>query len=453
MTTTASRLALLITLAALAGAAIACNLPGQNQPTPTADAGGVEVTATPSEAGGTPVVLTAEPTAGEPTSTPPTGAVGADGLADCVPASADIPTTEPAYADLTDRAVDWLNAGIAPDAIEETLRGLGWIDVVDPPIGGLYPLDADGDGVRDIAMLTFNPEAVDSVFGPAGDAVLYACVEGWYQVAGRFVSAEAEEQLFELKIADITGDEADDLLFVTQFCGAHTCYYTLYPDHYTERALRPLPWDEGFETAVSWPYSENMLEDTDGDGDAEIVVDTGMIGSVGAGPQRTFRIIYDWEAEALIEASREVTSTEHMIHVVNDADDRFDTGDYGGALALYQRALDDPELDRNPEFPYTGWADDLAGYVEMKKMLAYLAINAGPEALDQYNLIQLRYDNTVYSGYAYLFWNAYQQANSIPQGCEAILDQARADADAAGVPLNQYGYANRYYEVEDMCPF
>ena len=127
---------------------------------------------------------------------------------------------------------------------------------------------------------------------------------------------------------DLDGDGRNDLLYTVRTCGAHTCFH----------ALKGVRWDASghweplFVEPIDVPGAEfRVVDSTEGQA-REIVVQVGMIDSVGAGPQRTFEHTYRWDG--VYRAGRGARNLQHPIHLINDADVLLDQGICGGAGAL-----------------------------------------------------------------------------------------------------------------------
>lgn len=452
--------------ALLALAALACNLAGASVP---------EATVVPTEAAPTdaPVTETAAPAETVVAEITPTGASAeplpsgtpdeapAGGLAACVPAGdADLPAAAPPFADLPTELTAYLSAGGSIDGLTAALEDWGAIATDDG--GETYGLargdvDLTGDAVADVVVI-----AVDSgadmllPFAPPGDLLVYTCADGAYQLGYQASAVSLDDQAVPelLSLGDVTGDGVGDLLYTRSNCGAHTCFETVYGAR----------WDDAsgafvsIVDTISEPSAEVAMHDEDGDGLDEIVVDVGMIGSVGAGVQRTFRDVYAYDGSVFERALREVTSQQHPIHAINDADDLFDAGDYAAALALYERAITDPELDRSIDL-YTGWQGDIEGWARYRTVLAAVQMGSDESAAAANDALQAAYPDPAAPGgtfaeYADTFWAAYTATGSASQGCDAVNALLPDDLTFSGeFPLNQYGYANRAYRPADVCPF
>ena len=192
------------------------------------------------------------------------------------------------------------------------------------------------------------------------------------------------------------------------------------------------------------------MADLDGNGIIEVVVDTGYIGSVGAGVQRTFRDVYAWDGEAYVRASREVTSSQHPIHLINDADALLVEGRYE------EVTYTDDSLDRSFS-PYMGWQTDLESYARYKTMLADVMLGDREAAQDVYDQLQADFPDELaagglYAAYARRFWDNYTVTLDVGAACGAVVAPI-TENDMSNNPVNQFGYANTFYQPEDMCPF
>jgi hypothetical protein len=236
-------------------------------------------------------------------------------------------------------------------------------------------------------------------------------------------------------------------------CGAHTCFSN----------AQGVRWDASSGSFVllllepiNQPYSEFTIADQTGDGLPDIVVDGGGIGSAGAGPQRTYQYIYAWNGLQFALVEQILTSNQHPIHLINDADDLLIAGDYAGAKALYEQSYTDPNLERELWDAYEGWERDLEAYARYKMIIATVQLGdqAGAQAIHDQLLAD--YPDTtqpggVYVEYAQVFWEEYV-TSGVGFACQAVIDQLPEDFSFQ-TTLNMYGYANTYYEAQDMCPF
>ena len=427
-----------VAILALVMSILVCNLPGTTEiltgePSPTASS---EPTASPIPDPTT----SSEPTA---TATPQeTTCVSAGGI----PVPDPLPNTEA----LPDALASYLTAGGSVTALRQAMRDSGHIGEDYGLVNDT--LDVNADGINDI-VITFRRVEVEP-FGarPPGGLVLYLCDDGVYTpVVEHNIEGEDIDLIFVpevLATRDINGVPGAELLFYDGNCGAHTCYNTLH-GYTTDGAggVKPL-----FDEPFNGPYPSFSLEERDSDEATEIVVDGGAIGSVGAGPQRTFRYIYDWNGTVYTQAEVEQTSPSHPVHVVIDADDLLLKGDLDAALAEYERSYTDESLDLfggEDVWPL----DALEAYARYRRVLIHLLQGDLSAAQAENSTLQAEFSGTDGADLAQTLLEAYEvNGEQIEPACEAVVASIPADWQA-NTPLNQFGYANTYYEPSDMCPF
>ncbi|MEJ2149266.1 MAG: VCBS repeat-containing protein [Chloroflexota bacterium] len=451
----ASKLAI---LAILVSGLLACRLTAQSQ---------ALLPATPEPPGTTPPLLTDTPLPTDTSAVAPTLAVTAAQAnaqsgpqsvpetidpALCVPpAEVDLPDESPPFETYGELFREYLSAGGSPIDLAARLQAWGAID----DEAGFVLGDADftGDGVYDVLVDVRNLDQEVFTPSPPGDMFIYVCDDGAYGDAFQVLNDPVLSIPDVLSAEDINGDGQRDVLYQTINCGAHTCFTN----------LGALTWSEDASTFVSLlarpvsePSAEVSLADLDGNGIIEVVVDTGYIGSVGAGVQRTFRDVYAWDGEAYVRASREVTSSQHPIHLINDADALLVEGRYEEAITLYLRSYTDDSLDRTFS-PYMGWQTDLESYARYKTMLADVMLGDREAAQDVYDQLQADFPDELaagglYAAYARRFWDNYTVTLDVGAACGAVVAPI-TENDMSNNPVNQFGYANTFYQPEDMCPF
>lgn len=422
---------LLFAAAALAATVLACNLPS---------AGGEPGTSTP-------VPATDEP--GEtPADTPAPVAV-------CPPESdASLPAARPPFDQFAVAINDYLSAGGSPAGLEAGLQG--WQAIGES--GGEVRADTDlsGDGVPEVLVVAVDPERVFALDAP-GVVLIYGCAEGAYRLlhqAGGGPDDIETPQIVALQ--DLNNSGPVDVVYTETYCGAHTCGVSVYAvtyqpagDSFASLLARPI---EGV------PYGEVTLADLTGDGLTEIVVDVGMIGSVGAGPQRATRDTYAWDGAAYTLAESVVTTPEsewYPIHYLQDGDAAAERGDYPAALAAYDAVV----LAEDPPTWALGDVETapLKLYARYRMMVTYLLAGQPDNAAAAATVFVEAGGggDGPATGIALIgltFWNAYEATGSVPQACQAVNAFATAQPDTYSI-LNEFGYGNRQYAPGDLCPF
>lgn len=385
----------------------------------------------------------------------PTAAPSATSEATTVPTITPEPTVEvatlpeerPERAALPAVVGDYLAAGGDLEMLEERLRDWG---AFGEEMGGFWgDLDLNGDDYGDLAIVARDAgEEGALALIPTGILLAYLGGESGYSEtllvdAGGFPEIQA--------ITDLTGDGQDDLLFAATDCGAHTCFGDLQGYRWAGADAVPL-----FTEPVDYPYPGYTVEDMDGDGLREVIVETGAIGSVGAGPQRTYRLVYAWDGSHLALAEQTLTSPEHPIHLINDADALLEGGEYAEAVTLYERSYTDPDLDDISSWAEEGWEVTLQAYARYRQVLAWSLAGDRDAAGDAYDLLlaELGDDPRAerFVDLAEVFWEAHDGGADLQSACAAVRERAGEMDWGVDVALNAFGYANRTYGPEDMCP-
>ena len=378
-----------------------------------------------------------------------------DTLQNCTQgAGMTLPQAAPPIDAYPDLLTLYLNAGGSITSLEQQM--MTWGAIVDDPnlfgngSAGLVrdDVDFDGDGLRDVLVVALNrqPE-MPSVAEYPGRLFMFICRGAAYGLAYQVSNDDYSSFPVVRLLDDLNADGRTDLLYEFITCGAHTCY-----DDY-----HGLRWDAEAATFVDLlaeqraePYAS--VEAQDRDGVQEIVVHGGAIGSVGAGAQRTYDYIYAWDGEQYALSDKVLTSDEFVIHIVNDADAALDSGGYDEALTLYQRALTDPNL--------LNFGDtrslDLDRYAQYKIIVTLAAMGDYDAAQNNYRDLLANFSETQPGGEfvmdARRFWTVFSTNRDIVAACMAVVDSLAVNY-AENSPLNQFGYANRYYQPHDICPF
>jgi hypothetical protein len=245
------------------------------------------------------------------------------------------------------------------------------------------------------------------------------------------------------------------------------------------------------EKAFLQPYSNGAgstntrpsIEDHDGDGKLEVIVEHIGLHPYGStsyqfaetGPMRGRTEIWAWDGEKYT-LTTQLEPPIYRFHVVQDADDAVLAGEYELAMSLYLQAIFDDELsgwgidaeDQQIIEPieeryrlsayatfrimvlHALWGNEVEAEKDLETMLAYY-----PEGNLQYPFTQM----------ATIFLEAFQESGDVSVACEKASVYAQSAVYCSTqtwmseIPLldmlgsRYYGWYNRDYALEDICPF
>jgi hypothetical protein len=307
--------------------------------------------------------------------------------------------------------------------------------------------DVDGDGRLDFAAgLTGAPDA-EAIAGD-GSVTLWLCRGGTY-LRTEIALPRPDYGLPAIRLArDLTADGLPELIVAYPRCGAHTCF--------AQYAV--LQWDgsgmvDRFQGASDdMPTPDLVIEADDAQAPAAIEITATGIGSVGAGPYRVWSRSWTWDGEAMafVPGDPVIEPPRYRIHAIHDADDAYRRGDLSTALSLYQRAIDDDDL---LDWPSAGERrQELAAYAAFRRVLALLTADEAVNARAEVNRWPSAAGRSAeaYAGLARLLLSGHADSE-LREACDAATSFARENPDAVLAPLD-FGYANRTYAAEDICP-
>jgi hypothetical protein len=340
----------------------------------------------------------------------------------------------------------YLNTGGSPVALSDLLNVRG---VAAQPVATVIA-DFTGDGRDDVAVALVDPQEED--LDPR--LLIYACRLADYELVLNLGGNSAYTLGYHIwGWRDLDADGRIDLVVSQGVCGAHTCFDD----------IQVLSYDgAGFSNRLvgdttELPYPTVRTADPDGDGLFRIEVSTAGFGSVGAGPQRPVTWIwgYDPGAAGWVLTDQVSDPSPYRIHVLHDADDAVARADFDYAVTQYRRVIGEAGLD--------DWTlgeqghGDLAAYARFRIFAIAVALQDNAAADAALAELQENYPSgSPYRDYvemAILFRNAHN-SGGLSAACTAAAGFAESHPATILDPLGSgvYGYANRDYTGESMCP-
>ena len=414
---------------------------GGGEETPSRTATSVAPGLTPTKAAAPAAMRTPPPAT--PTPLPPT-ATQAPPSPVALP---DLPGELSQYAATIAR---YLTATDAPAACPDVLLDAWAIPI--PPAGRCATADTDADGEDELILALAPPEERrDSFEVPVTVAVLDRS-DGTWGVAfrspdvaegGGIPVSMPGDGLGDVLMAvqDVNDVPGAEVVYLLESCGAHTCFTSVDVYGWTGAAYADLTDGE-----ISISFAEIALEDTDGDGDTEIILHGGSIGSWGAGPTRTRTEVYGWDGRQYVLAEVTDDPSEFLYHLVLDADEAFLSGDLGPVLKLYRRALEDRSLAEWKENERA----EIDAYLHFRIALTYMALGRPVEAAQSLDAAADNYPGSLHGEMARAFRDAWLQAGDAVAGCLAADDYVQANIEAFE-EFWYFGYGNPELDPRRLC--
>lgn len=338
-----------------------------------------------------------------------------------------------------------------------------------PPFDGEI-IDLTGDGVSEVV---FKGLVRYSILG---------CEDGKYQDLFDF---DGDFGVYLEGTPDLNRDETSELI--------------LYDvSHYGSALLYVFEWDgKKFRSLIDAGEVDSILAtspakfmDTNGDGLKEIVVvyDVNQLcggfgGFCDGTPIRKQTTTLGWNGQNYVDLRQEnYASPQYRFQAIQDGDWHTRYGNYAKALALYQGAIFNDQLewwslerelyeiqaywsqyDPTPTVYPSPIPDNieysrLAAYAYYRIVLLHVVQGHESDAGTVYKTLQQKFSNDPYGRpYAEMateFWNAYQSTHKMYDGCAAAIQYAVEHPEIL-IPLgsNYHGSQSHIYVPADVCPF
>lgn len=310
--------------------------------------------------------------------------------------------------------------------------------------GGIQSGDWTGDGAPDLLIIYANPDAETAI--RQTDLIIFNSGPEGYAAGYR---ARAAGEVRPLALDDINLDRQPDVAWVDRTCGVSTCFDTVEVISWDGAQ-----WRDWTQDSITMAYADIQLEDTTAAGQGqEIVMEGGIYGSVGAGPQRSRTEVWasiDGLPYSLLERTN--AASDCLYHTVLDANEALRKGtadSFATAEELYTQAATSQELKacwtRNDEL------DELRSF-SLFRLALTAAYQGMPEvAADVIDSLATTYPDSIYDQVGQAWLAVYEEENDLDAACTAA-NQFAADNPAAYEILADYGYANPSFTAGDVCP-
>lgn len=319
--------------------------------------------------------------------------------------------------------------------------------------GGVFSIDLSGDGEPETVVSLIDPFSADQATGPSGMLLIYGCEN---RQATLWYSNLAPQPAPLPRIVQtgnfIAAPRGNQVAVQTSTCGASTCFEKLDVLGWNGQTIVSL-----LAEPLELPSGQYQLVQTDADTPIEIQAQKGAMGSIGAGPQRTEKQLWDWNGTQYVKAKIEPSPVEYRIHAIYEGDDALGAGDYQKAIDWYSRAFTDDALkDWLTEVGYDKAhdRDTLKAYARFRLLLIGM-LRGDANAIDQLNALTVEYPegSPVHQTQqmAQLLWDKYQATQNWAETCTVVNLFASEEYEIVD-DLALFGYANRTYTSDDMCP-
>jgi hypothetical protein len=340
-------------------------------------------------------------------------------------------------ADYANAIVSYLNESQGDvDGLREGLEG--WQAL--RHVTDLLRADVDDDGKGEFLLVLVAPSAEYATVIP-GDLLAIDIDGQEYRLAYQAASDRVIMDPALLEVEDLNGDGYTELAFASTGCGAHTCTTTVYI-----LASGAGTYDDLIEGGIEMPFVE--VHFVDRDGDSVPVMYGGMIGSVGAGPQRARTEVYKWDGHTYTLAETIYDPSDYLYFKVLDANGALLEGDYARAAQLYLEAVENPNLEA-----WMGEYErvDLTAFSRYRLCLTYLLkgdVDAAKAVRDE--MLKEQPDH-IYAQVVTALWDAYLTDGDLSSACDEVGAFASEHPKTADV-LADYGYGNPTFAPADVCP-
>lgn len=300
--------------------------------------------------------------------------------------------------------------------------------------------DVDGDGKQDLAFLA--PLKLRSGVTPNAAVVLVQLARGPVEEFPDPAAVADDSAIGRgvFGITDLLGDGGAVLTLLANQCGARGCSSRVQAMHWDGTAWRDLGPDSGIDN-LDAPVVFEGAGPT-----ARLTMHGGKVSGSGAGPSRASTFTYRLRAGRFELAAQRADPPEYLFHAIQDADAKFDAGEFAAAIEAYESVIADPALkDWRTESGEPPGRPALEGYALFRIAVATAAMGFDPAgAVDR--TIE-RSQEPLFTLGIETFRRGYQERHSVRDGCMAATTYFTTVTPESDVPayiraMFFYGYAN-----------
>src|SRR3990170_4381099 len=365
-----------------------------------------------------------------------------------------------------DEILGYLNAGGDPQDLETILTSAEFVAKagLEGSEARVIIRDVTGDRTAD-TLLEFDN-------GWKGRLYVFVCLDDHYLRSHtdqyaiiRFAAVE-----------DANGDGTSEIAYYRREMGGswsfYDCFFVIEWDGQQFVQLIDGDADCGAHKAFSFYTTNYGLRDIDDNGTKELLLEQSPgRPECGGGPTRGWTDIWMWNGSRFVFNYREYDPAGYRFQAAQDGDDAPKAHRYDPALAFYQQVLLDegllpigPSGEAMCEGTILPYADPderqrLEAYASFRIMLLHAQRGLVEDAKAAHEAMLQKYP-TGAAGHAYAelaeaFWDDYQESHDMGLACTAAIQFAQDHAADVLTPLGRetYGWVNRDYAPEDICPF
>lgn len=343
------------------------------------------------------------------------------------------------FADYPKTVIAYLKASQGDtDGLRKMLKAWGALRHVTH----LLRADVDDDGEGEFLILLVDPTA-EYVTEVPGDLLVIDMDGQEYHLSYQAASDRVITDPALLEVDDLNGDGHTELAFASTGCGAHTCTTTVY---IVASGLGT--YEDLADGGIGMTFVEVRFTDWDGDSIPELEMHGGMIGSVGAGPQRARTEVYRWDGRTYTLAETIYDPSNYLYFKVLDANQALLQGDYARAADWYQQAIENPNLE-----VWMGEYEraNLTAFSRYRLSLAYLLLGDVGAAQTAKDELLAEQPHHIYAHVVTVLWDAYFRHGDLRSACAEVAAFASEHPETANV-LADYGYGNPGFTPGEVCP-